>query len=78
MKYVLNRLREPSTWRGLVWLLTAAGVSLSPETWEQIIAVGMALAGLLGVLVPETPATIEIKLPPPTSGQFSSPASNDE
>ena len=47
--------REPSTWRGLVWLLTAAGVTLSPEVWEQLMAVGMAVAGLLGVLLREGP-----------------------
>ncbi len=45
--WVVARLREPSTWRGLVWLLTACGVTLRPEIWEQITAVGMAIAGLI-------------------------------
>ncbi len=49
MNWLLERLREPSTYRGLVWLLTACGVTLRPEVWEQITAVGMAAAGMLGV-----------------------------
>ena len=50
LTWIVNRLREPSTWRGLVWLATAAGVSLSPDLWESITALGMAVAGLIGVL----------------------------
>ncbi len=53
MSWLLQRLREPSTWRGLIWLLTALGISIRPELWEQITAVGMALAGLLGVALRE-------------------------
>ena len=59
--WVVARLREPSTWRGLVWLLTACGVTLRPEIWEQITAVGMAIAGLIGVLTREPE---NISLPP--------------
>ncbi len=50
--WLLARLREPSTWRGLVWLATVAGLSLRPDQAEAIVTVGMALAGLLGVLNP--------------------------
>jgi hypothetical protein len=64
MNWMLARLREPSTWRGLVWLLTALGVSLHPDVWEQITAVGMAVAGLLGVLSREEPAQVNVHLPP--------------
>ena len=50
MNWLISRFKEPSTYRGLVWLLTAFGVTLKPEVWEQITAVGMAVAGLIGVL----------------------------
>lgn len=40
---------QPSTWRGLVMILSACGVVLSPETSAAIIAAGMALSGLIGV-----------------------------
>lgn len=51
MTWLLSRLREPSTYRGIVWLLTAAGVALTPEQGEAIFAAGMAFAGLLGVFL---------------------------
>ena len=51
--YLMARLSEASTWRGIVALLTAAGVVLSPEQIESIIAAGLALIGLLGTLLPD-------------------------
>jgi hypothetical protein len=47
--FLLVRLNEPSTWRGLIWLITALGLALSPEQKESIVTTGMALAGLVGV-----------------------------
>lgn len=64
MNWLLRRLREPSTWRGLVWLATVAGLSLRPDQAEAIVTVGMALAGLLGVFLSEEPKAIHVQLPP--------------
>jgi hypothetical protein len=50
MNYLLDRLREDSTWRGILMLLTAAGVSLDPAQANAIIALGLALVGLINVL----------------------------
>ena len=44
-------LSQPSTWRGLVWILTALGIVLSPDQQETIAAAGMALAGAIGACV---------------------------
>lgn len=41
--YVLARLKEPSTWRGIVVAITGAGVYMSPKLQTVIIAVGAAL-----------------------------------
>jgi len=53
MKEVLNwlvaRLGEQSTWRGLIGLVTAAGVAITPEQTAAIVAVGMAAIGLVNV-----------------------------
>jgi hypothetical protein len=49
--FILTRLKEASTWRGLVALLTAAGIGLSPEQGEAITATGLAVIGLIGVFV---------------------------
>lgn len=51
--YILARLKEPSSWRGVVLLLTSLGITLSPEQAEAIIAIGMAVAGAVGVFAPD-------------------------
>ena len=48
--YLLERAKEPSTWRGLTLLLTAFGVPLAPALAEQIVTVGLGVAGLIGVI----------------------------
>jgi hypothetical protein len=47
--FILARGKESSTWRGAVALLTALGVTLSPEQAEAIIALGLAVIGAIGV-----------------------------
>ncbi|MGB4336845.1 MAG: hypothetical protein WBJ41_18595 [Chromatiaceae bacterium] len=41
-------ISEPSTWRGLIWMATAAGLAVSPDQQAAIVAAGMALAGIVG------------------------------
>lgn len=47
--FLLARGKEASTWRGLVALLTAVGLTLSPEQGEAIVALGLSVIGALGV-----------------------------
>jgi len=49
MEFLMEKLKEKSTWRGLVALAIALGVAISPEQTEAIIAGGMALIGLINV-----------------------------
>ena len=49
VEYIIARLKEASTWRGLIGLLTAAGISISPELLDKIVAAGMALMGVIGM-----------------------------
>ncbi len=49
MKKLLAKFRESSTWKGLIFLLTACGVALSQEQQEAIIAAGVALVGVIEV-----------------------------
>lgn len=48
--YLLERAKEPSSWRGAIMLLTVAGVGVSPELTDAIITAGIGAAGLLGVI----------------------------
>jgi hypothetical protein len=49
IEYATNRLSEQSTWRGIILLLTALGVVISPEQAEKIIAAGIAIVGAINV-----------------------------
>ena len=49
LDFILARGKEASTWRGLVALVTATGVAVSPELTEAIVALGLAIIGVLGV-----------------------------
>lgn len=53
--FLIDRLDERSTWRGLVLIATALGVTLSPEQAEAIIAAGLAAAGLIGAFAADKP-----------------------
>jgi hypothetical protein len=47
LAWLLERLKERSTWVGIVGVITAAGVNLSPEKAEAIITVGGAVVSAI-------------------------------
>jgi hypothetical protein len=49
LEFILARLKEPSTIRGIIMFFGAMGLTISPELTNSIIAVSMAGAGLVGV-----------------------------
>ena len=51
--YIIDRLSETSTWRGILALLTAAGIALSPEQASAITAAGLAAIGVIGAFFPD-------------------------
>lgn len=54
MNMILSKLKEPSTWRGLIILASIFGVTFSPEKTEAIVTAGAALMGLIEVFRKET------------------------
>lgn len=50
LNYLIDRLGESSTWRGLSLILTALGVVLEPGKMEAVIALGLLASGLIGVI----------------------------
>jgi hypothetical protein len=54
LKYLLARLKEPSTYGGLGLLATSIGIVLNPNQLEALIVVCMGLAGLASTFLPET------------------------
>jgi hypothetical protein len=53
LQFFLNRLREPSTWRGIIMLATALGMAIKPDLAEAIITLGIALSGGVAVATPD-------------------------
>ena len=50
-EYIISRLSEPSTWRGIIWIVTACGFVLEPEQKEAIATAGMALVGAISIFM---------------------------
>lgn len=50
IKTLLPYLKERSTWLGLVSLLTACGLTLTPEDAEVVVTLGLAIAGVIGMI----------------------------
>ena len=51
--FVLERAKEPSTWRGLSLFLTAVGIYVDPSMYAQITTIGVGIAGLIGMVTKE-------------------------
>lgn len=54
-RWFLARARERSTWVGAVAVVSAMGISVNPDLMQQIVTVGMALAGLVSTLTKDNP-----------------------
>ena len=53
LPYVIRQMKQASTWRGLTFALTSAGIFISEAMAAQIVAFGLALSGLIGVFLPD-------------------------
>ena len=51
--YILDRIKEASTWRGIILMLTAVGIPIAPVMADSIICAGLAVAGLIGAFSPD-------------------------
>ena len=54
-QYILDRLKEPSTWRGIALCITAAGVALKPDQIDAIVFIGLFISGGIGAVTPDQP-----------------------
>ena len=48
--YILARLKERSSWMGIISATAAFGILISPEQQEAIVAAGVAIAGVITML----------------------------
>ncbi len=47
MKTIITYLKSESTWRGMIAIAMALGISLTPEQQGAILTGGLALIGLI-------------------------------
>jgi len=52
-KQIVSFLKQKSTQKGLVGILTAVGLSVRPDQIEAIVTVGVALIGVIDVFTNE-------------------------
>lgn len=56
LQYILDRLTEASTWRGIILMATAVGINISPDMQTAIVSAGLAVAGLVGIITKDIAA----------------------
>jgi hypothetical protein len=49
MKYILARIFEPSTWRGLVSLATLFGLKIAPDQADAVLTAGVSLYSAINI-----------------------------
>ena len=54
--YILPRLKERSTYVGLVALATALGIAVDPAYVDVALAVGAAIGGVIGIVWKDAPS----------------------
>jgi len=54
--YMADRLKERSTWLGIIGVATSFGVKLPHVDTETAISIGSAAAGLIAALIPDKKA----------------------
>lgn len=47
--YIIARFQESSSWRGLILLISSAGITIEPDKSAAIIAAGLGVVGLINV-----------------------------
>lgn len=48
-KFLISRLSEPSTYKGIVLAITGLGLYISPELAAAITSLGLGITGLIGI-----------------------------
>lgn len=61
MEALIRLLSQPSTQRGIIWILSGIAALLRPELAEGILASGAIGAGAVGVVSSDTPKVVEVK-----------------
>lgn len=50
MNKILELLSQNSTWRGIIAIVTAAGIQIAPELQTAILSLGISAIGVINVV----------------------------
>jgi hypothetical protein len=53
VQFLTARLAEPSTWRGIAWVLTSIGIMLTPDQVAALTVAGAGVSGVIGIFTTE-------------------------
>lgn len=53
-EYIIQRLREPSSWIGLITALSGSAYYISPEAAQEIAVIASSLVGLILTLTKDS------------------------
>lgn len=60
LSWIVDRLSENSTWRGIILTLTGLGIAVSPEQAVKITALGLGIVGVINILRQGAPTKTEV------------------
>lgn len=69
MNWIKNRLRERSTWLGLITLASIAGYSLEESQKELVVTLGVTLAALISTFTSDQKPAVVAKNEPANEPQ---------
>jgi hypothetical protein len=71
VQWMIDRLKEASTWRGIIMLITGiTGFTVDEQHTQAIIAAGIALVGMIGIFAKDKEAKV-INIEVPTNDPMS-------
>lgn len=60
LDWILSRLSENSTWRGIILSLTGLGITIKPDKVAAITAAGLGIVGLINVFRTAPPSKAQV------------------
>lgn len=48
--WLMTRLGEQSTWRGIFLVLAALGLQIAPDLWDKILTISLGIIGIINIV----------------------------
>lgn len=61
LSWIIDRLSENSTWRGIILALTGIGITIEPQLAAKITAAGLMIVGAINIFRQGAPTKAQVK-----------------